>query len=203
MNKELEAKFFIQDKDSFRSKLKDLGAKLIKSEFLMRRKTFDSDKLDLQENEYKWLRVRDEGDKITMNIKHLWYENRIDNVDELEIEVSDFDEASKMIVEMGWTETNYQENYREKWEYMNSEITIDTWPGLEPYTEIEGPSEEEVRQIASELGFKWEDAIFGTVEYAYIRQLNTPLNFLREIKVLRFENADEVLKEYIGRGGKL
>jgi adenylate cyclase class 2 len=203
MNKELEAKFFIQDKDSFRSKLKDLGAKLIKSEFLMRRKTFDSDKLDLQENEYKWLRVRDEGDKITMNIKHLWDENRIDNVDELEIEVSDFDEASKMIVEMGWTETNYQENYREKWEYMNSEITIDTWPGLEPYTEIEGPSEEEVRQIASELGFKWEDAIFGTVEYAYIRQLNTPLNFLREIKVLRFENADEVLKEYIGRGGKL
>jgi adenylate cyclase class 2 len=184
MNKELEAKFFIQDKDSFRSKLKDLGAKLIKSEFLMRRKTFDSDKLDLQENEYKWLRVRDEGDKITMNIKHLWDENRIDNVDELEIEVSDFDEASKMIVEMGWTETNYQENYREKWEYMNSEITIDTWPGLEPYTEIEGPSEEEVRQIASELGFKWEDAIFGTVEYAYIRQLNTPLNFLREIKVL-------------------
>lgn len=203
MNKELEAKFFIQDKDSFRSKLKDLRAKLVKSEFLMRRKTFDSDKLDLQENEYKWLRVRDEGDKITMNIKHLWDENRIDNVDELEIEVSDFDEASKMIVEMGWTETNYQENYREKWEYMNSEITIDTWPGLDSYTEIEGPSEEEVKQIASELGFKWEDAIFGTVEYAYIRQLNTPLNFLREIKVLRFENADEVLRDYIGKGGKL
>lgn len=42
MEKELEAKYFINNKDSMRSSLKDIGLECIESEFLMKRKTFHS-----------------------------------------------------------------------------------------------------------------------------------------------------------------
>src|SRR3989344_5617999 len=53
---------------------------------------------------------------------------------------------------------SYQETKREKWTMGNSEITIDTWPWIPTFLEIESPTEEEVKSIAKKLGFDWKDA---------------------------------------------
>ena len=60
MDIEYEATFSNIDKDNLRTKLKALGAKLLRENFMMKRVTFN-----LPSNEKnKWLRVRDEGDII-------------------------------------------------------------------------------------------------------------------------------------------
>jgi adenylate cyclase class 2 len=195
MQKEIEIKFNKIDKESVRKKLKEVGAELIASEKLMRRHTFDLPDCvlkDLPENEYRWLRVRDEGDKITMTLKHLVDNDSADNVDEVEIIVSDFDEACLLARELGMYQKNYQESKRESWQYKDIEICIDTWPGLEPFVELEGPSEQSLYDLAIKLGFNPDDRITGSVDYVYLKELNVPLTHMNKVGNLTFENADAI-----------
>lgn len=161
MNKEIEAKFFIENKDEIRKKISSLNFNLIKKEFLMKRKTFDS------EANGKWFRVRDEGDKITMTYKNI-IDKTINGVNEIEIIVNDFDKASEMLNQTNFKERSYQENFREVWSNQDAEIVIDTWPFLQTYIEIEALSEDIVKYCAEKLGFNFEkDAYFGSVDVLY------------------------------------
>jgi adenylate cyclase class 2 len=54
------------------------------------------------------------------------------------------------------------------------EATIDTWPGLEPFIEIEGPNKESVRNISEKLGFKFKHAVFGSIDLVYEKILGIP-----------------------------
>lgn len=60
-----------------------------------------------------------------------------------------------------------QESRRETWQLGDVEIMLDEWPWLKPYIEIEGPSEEQVRVVATQLGLDWNQAVFGDVMAAY------------------------------------
>ena len=64
--------------------------------------------------------------------------------------------------------TIYQETLRETWKFQSAEITIDTWPGLETYSEIEAQSEEQVREIAQKLGFEWEKKIITSAQELFM-----------------------------------
>jgi hypothetical protein len=64
----------------------------------------------------------------------------------------------------------YQESRRETWQIDDVEVVLDEWPWLQPFIEIEGASEERVREVAGQLGFAWEDAVFGAVTQAYEAQ---------------------------------
>ena len=66
MKTEIEAKFLNISPDKLREKLRALGAKLLHAERAMRRKVFDFPNNRLGK-EGAWVRVRDEGDKITQN----------------------------------------------------------------------------------------------------------------------------------------
>ena len=60
-----------------------------------------------------------------------------------------------------------QETKRETWKLGEAEVVIDEWPWLEPFIEIEGPSEESVRDAAAQLEFDWNTAVFGGATEAY------------------------------------
>jgi len=90
MQIEYEATFPNIDKDEIREKLKGVGAKLVKPDFLQKRMVFYMPKGN--EIEGGWLRVRDEGDKITMSLKVV-AEGGIENQKETCLEVDSFDEA--------------------------------------------------------------------------------------------------------------
>ncbi len=187
MKAEIELKFININKDDLREKLLQIGAKKIHNERLMRRKTFDFVNLKLAKGEYKWMRVRDEGDKVTLNMKHLTDAKTIDGVKEIELVVDDFDEACNLLIEMGLSETNYQENYRESWLLKEVEVTIDTWPGLEPLTELEGASEEKVHTVAKDLGFDLSTAMMGSVDFVCQEIHGIPENGITKIKKLTFD----------------
>jgi adenylate cyclase class 2 len=106
---------------------------------------------------------------VTLTLKE-FRERTLTGASEREIVVSDFDETKEILEATGLTFATFQESRRETWKYNEVEIVLDEWPWLNPYIEVEGPSEETVQKVAGELGFSWDDAIFGATNSAYAAQ---------------------------------
>ena len=160
MNNEIEAQFLDINKDEIRTKLKNLGAELIKPEVLMKRVVFYT-------GEHSFARVRDEGDKIVMTYKNISDDFSILGTKEINITVNNYDDAVLFMKSCGLEVKAVQETLRETWAYQDAEICIDTWPWLPTFIEVEGPSEESVWQVASELGLEKSNAKFGSVDTTY------------------------------------
>ena len=164
MTTEYEATFRNIDKDDIRTKLKAAGATLIKPEFMQKRAVFYMP--EGHEIPGGWLRVRDEGDQITMSLKVV-VDGRIEDQKEIMFKVDDFDEAKEFLTLLGCKYKAYQESKRELWKLDGAEVTIDEWPFLEPYVEVEAHSEQEVQSVSGKLGFDYSKAIFSAVDYLY------------------------------------
>ena len=160
MKNEIEATFYDIDKNEIRAKLKELGAKLIYPEFLMRRVVYDT-------GENSFARVRQEGNGVVMTYKSYDDDTQIMGCKEVNICVDDYDEANLFMRGIGMKEKANQDSYRELWELDGVEITIDTWPWIPTYIEVEGPSEEDVWTVSGKLGFGKEEAHFGSVDRVY------------------------------------
>ena len=150
MEVEIEAKFLDINPEEIRGKLKKLGARMVYPERLMRRKVFEHP----TNKENDWIRVRDEGDKITLSYKKL-FDRSLHGTKEVVVEISDFEKACDILQGAQLRFVSYQETKREKWELGGSEITIDTWPWIPTFVEIESASEEKVKEVAERLRFRW------------------------------------------------
>ncbi len=165
METEIEAKFPDIDANALRSVLKEKGAKLEYPEILMRRKNFDYPDKRLYEIG-GWIRVRDEGDKVTLSYKQL-NDRTLHGTKEVNVVVDSFDKTCQFLEAIGMASKTYQETKREKWNYKGVEVTIDTWPWIPTFVELEGPTEEVVKSVASDLGFDWKNAMHGSIEPIY------------------------------------
>lgn len=164
MYTEFEATFPNTKKSDARAKLKKAEAKLVRSEYLQRRTVFNLP--EGHEIKGGWVRVRDEGNKITMSLK-IVDGDKIENQKEIQLVVDDFDEAVAFLEAIGADKKAYQETKRELWELGGTEVTIDEWPFLEPFVEIEGKSEESVKIASKKLGFDYSKARFCSVDTLY------------------------------------
>jgi len=165
MATEIEAKFTQIDPTVIRQRLADVGAKLIQPERLMKRKLFEYPDGRLQARN-AWIRLRDEGDKITLAYKQL-NDRSLHGTQEISITVDDFDQATDWLQAIGLRMKSYQETKRESWKLGLTSIDIDTWPWVPPLVEIEGEHEADVKQVASLLGFDWQQVKHGSVENVY------------------------------------
>jgi adenylate cyclase class 2 len=175
MQIEYEATFENINKDRMRERLKQVGAKLVRPEFKSRRVT-----LNLpagHEIQNAWIRVRDNGKKVTQTLK-IVANGKIENQQELEIEVENFEDTLEFLEKIGCRKKSYQETKREKWELDGVEVSIDEWPFLEPYVEVEGENEEEVKEASEKLGFDWDKALFCAVGYLYYRKYDLPEHYI-------------------------
>jgi adenylate cyclase class 2 len=161
---EYEAKFTNINKDDIRAQLTKIGATLVRPEYLQRRIPFHLPK-EMRSPD-TWVRVRDEGNKVTMSLKQV-DGDKIENQKEILLEVSDFGNAVALLEAIGCEPKSYQENKRELWTLDTIEITIDEWPFLEPFVEVEGHSEQDVQQVSEKLGFDYSTAVFGAVGKLY------------------------------------
>jgi adenylate cyclase class 2 len=164
MDIEYEAKFLNIDKNDVRRRLTEVGAKLLRPEYLQKRIPFHLP--TEKRSKDAWLRVRDEGDKITLSLKII-DGDKIENQKEICLEVSDFDDAVELLKSIGCEPKSYQESKRELWKLDGVDITIDEWPFLEPFVEVEGTSESAVKKVSEKLGFRYADALFGAVGKLY------------------------------------
>ncbi len=165
MDIEIEAKFLDVDAAALRAKLAAVGAKQEHPEILMKREVFDYQDLRL-EKIGGWARVREEGSKITMSYKQL-NDRTLHGTQEVTLFIDDFEKACKFLIAIGLEKKAYQETKRERWLLGDIEITIDTWPWIPTFVELEGPSEAMLRDVAQKLDFDWQSAMHGSVETAY------------------------------------
>lgn len=178
MNIEYEATFADVDRDEVRERLRRAGAQLERAEFVQRRINFRLPK----GNEIRggWLRVRDEGERVTMSLKVV-DGDAIHNQKEIQLVVDSFEEAKKFLTAIGCETKAFQETRRELWELDGVDITIDEWPFLEPLVEVEGKSEDAVRAVSEKIGFDYGEARFCAVDVLYSEKYGLSIDAINNV----------------------
>jgi adenylate cyclase class 2 len=137
-----------------------------------------------------WLRVRDEGDKITMSLKII-DGDRIEDQKELCLKIDDFVTAVDFLKTIGCKSKAYQESKRELWTINEAEVTIDEWPFLEPFVEVEAETEERVREVSALLGFDYDQALFCSVDVLYSAKYGVSKEVINnQISEISFESQN-------------
>lgn len=148
MAQEYETQVLDIDEREIEKKLRELGAKE-EPEILQRRWVFG-----MQDGE--WIRLREVGDKVA-----ICYKNRqgqdISGTEEIETEVQDFEKTAEILGKIDFKEKYYQENKRRMFLLDDMEISIDTWPQIPTYLEIDAKSEEKVKEGLKVLGLEGKD----------------------------------------------
>lgn len=162
MSKEIETKVLDIDPEEIKNRLEEKGAERRK-DAVMKRWVFDID----PEN-YEWIRLRDNGKKVTIAYKNKSNQD-ISGTREIETEIGDFEKAYKLLSRLDFKETYYQENKRTAYQLEDIEFTIDKWPRIPPYLEVESNSEEKVKEGLEILGLREEDAGNISVKDVYSR----------------------------------
>jgi adenylate cyclase, class 2 len=153
---EIEVKFLKIEPKELEEKLISLGAEK-KFDRIFKRRVFDFPDWRLNKDG-SWLRVRDEGEKVTMSFKkRIGIGNNGDQgMEEAEVVVSDMNKTAEIFLRLGMIEKFYEENRRIEYILNGVKLEIDWWPLLKPYLEIEGKSWGEVQSTAEKLGLSWE-----------------------------------------------
>ena len=123
-------------------------------------------------NYSKWVRLRRTGDETTITIKKIvdsTGEYAIDNVDELEFDVPDIEFGKEFLSDLGYFFDRHQIKMRIAYDYKNTEIVIDKWPLLKPYIEVEGPTEEEILEAVSKIGYASDDVLVINTDDVYMK----------------------------------
>lgn len=180
MAKEREVTILNIKEEDFIKKLLDNGA-VFKDEFLQRRYTYDF----TPALKNKWIRLRTNGKKTTLTIKEIKDKKAIDGTEELEVLIGDFDIMNKILKELGYVYRNYQENYRKIYMIDEVEVSIDSWPMIPTYAEIEGKSNEAVISVLNKLGYSLDEATTLDVTSIYNEVYGIDLLNIRELKFER------------------
>ena len=140
---EYEYQFSNYDKPKLIKEMKQLGAKK-KGEYLFRVNVF----YHPNKIEDTYIRVRDEGFRITMTYK---YQPLNKFADENEIIIDDFDEAITILNNLGCKTKYYYEKIREIWNLENCEVVFDTIPCNPEIMEIEAVKKRDLTRLIKTL----------------------------------------------------
>lgn len=165
MQTEIEAKWLNINLSNMRLQLKSIGATLVQPERLMSRSVFDYPDKQLAKVG-GWVRVRDEGDKVTLSYKQL-NDRTLHGTKEINLTVNNFKATCDFLQSIGLVAKSFQETKRESWLIDDVEVELDTWPWIPSFIEIEAKTEEKLRAVAKNLDLKFSEALHGSVEVAY------------------------------------
>lgn len=177
VKKEIEIRILNVDKKKFIEDIIALGAKK-QSEYLQKRYVYDFNPV----NPKKWIRLRTNGVKNTITIKEIINNQVIDGTNELEVEVSDFNKANLILKELGYVPRNYQENHRIVYNLNEVEISIDTWPKIPTYVELEAKSEELIKKLLSIIEYNEKDLTTLDVASIYMNVYGIDIMSIKELK---------------------
>jgi len=197
MKTEIEVKFLDVNFNLMREKLKQLGAICEQPMRLMRRAIIETPELETKD---AFLRIRDEGDKVTLTYKQ-FHETSLTGAKEIEVTVSNFEDTIALLDQAGLTHKSFQETKRETWRLDDVEVVLDEWPWLKPYVEVEGPSEVAVREVAAQLGFDWNNAVFGSATAAY--QIQYPKGNAHKLVTIPVVAFDQPVPDVISGEGSV
>ena len=140
---EYEYQFRNYDKPKLIKEMKQLGAKK-KGDYLFRVNVFEHP----NKIPDTYIRVRDEGFRITMTYK---YQPLNKFADENEIIIDDFDEAITILNNLGCKTKHYYEKIREIWNLNDCEIVFDTIPCNPEIMEVEAVKKRDLTRLIKAL----------------------------------------------------
>jgi adenylate cyclase class 2 len=115
-----------------------------------------------------WLRLRTDGVDTTITIKEIKHDG-VDGTFEYETTVGDFDAMLKVLHKSGFNENGYQENKRTLYKIGDVEVSIDEWPKIPPYIEVEGPDKATVEKTVKLLGYDVDKLTGENTEKIYTK----------------------------------
>lgn len=186
MNTEYEVRVLDVDFDSIMQRAESIGA-VKKGVYYQRRIVYDF----IPAQKGRWIRLRSNGKESTLTIKEI-KSLRIDGVKELEVVVSDFDSTNEILGKLGYLPRTYQENFRVEYMLDGVNLDMDKWPGIPPYLEIEGQSENAVVEMLERMGLNFKDVTTMDVDLVY----NNYGIILDEIRNLTFSEEE---RSFIGK----
>lgn len=180
---EIEVKFLNIDKPAVEAQLLALSANKV-GDYEYRWRTFDYPDWRL-DKQAAWLRLRDEGNKITLAFKQRLGVNTHDGsandtgMEEIEVIVSDFADTSSLLLKLGFVEKHYAEKRRTRYEKDGIEFDIDTLPEIEPYLEIEAPAWEQIDQAMEWLKLNPADKKIFSANQIYAQKGIVVADYIR------------------------
>lgn len=189
---EVELRVYDVDGDAMRETLRSLGAVSL-GEQVFKRAVLDVHPV----NPNKWIRVRSDGKETTLAVKQRADENETVSEFDGEVEeiVESFETTLKLLSMIGFEPRSIQESRRESYTLGGAEISIDTWPKLKDFLEIEakdrsastGEQEATIREVAKQLGIAAEALTTEAVEQHYVDTLGIDV---RTTPFLTFETQE-------------
>jgi len=146
MDTEFEIKVLDIDLGKTQSLLRDLGF-TEQSSLEFKRYIYP-----VKSNNRSWLRLRTDGKKTTLSVKE-YTSDKVDGVKELEVVVSGFEQTHLLLQKLGHTSDSYQENHRTVFisKKYDAEISIDEWPHIPAYLEIEAKDKKTVNELLAKI----------------------------------------------------
>lgn len=182
-DRELEVKFFLADLPGLEARLQAAGASLSQPSVHEINLRFDTPDGALG-RAYQVLRLRqDQNVRLTYKGPgKLQGGARLRQ--EIEFTVGDFATARRFLEALGYQVVLVYEKRRTTYHLGNLEVTLDEMP-FGDFAEIEGPTPQDIREAAHNLGLDWEQRIVGSYTDLF-EQARRSLGFT--FRDLSFEN---------------
>ncbi len=152
MPKEYEVDILNINREEAVARLNELGAKHVGTHHFRRmefRLEGDSDA------GHSWIRVRTDGKKTTLTMK-TYNLGGFNPMDEYEVETGGFEDTIRIMSRLAKSRCIYFENDRDAYRLDDLYITLDKWPEIPLFMEIEAPDEAKLRAAAAMIGIKGE-----------------------------------------------
>ena len=151
---EIEAKLRVDSLQQVADLLVECGAEF-ETEQLQTDYYFDNVERTLTKAD-NCLRIRRQiaggAEKIILTFKGPKAKTQLKRRDEIEIAIDDIDAGVKMMESLDYKRVLVLQKRRQLWKLDNCEVALDELPVLGKFVEIEGPSEENIREVQSKLG---------------------------------------------------
>ncbi|HEX8323612.1 MAG TPA: class IV adenylate cyclase [Tepidisphaeraceae bacterium] len=181
MSVEIEAKMKVDSLEETVAKLKTVGGERI-GDFEEVNSFFDSeDRSLLAADEGLRLRVAKNSDtqaeKYVLTFKGPRLHGKLKSREERELDVGNAKDAERFLNALGFKKVLAFEKKRTKWKLGGCSIELDTLPHLGTFVEIEGPDEETVLRVRTQLGLDRAPIIkssYIAMLMAYLQDQNRP-----------------------------
>jgi adenylate cyclase class 2 len=101
---------------------------------------------------HSWGRVRTNGKETTITLKETQGKGGFTSMKEYEVKADNFEEAARIMTRLvGSRIVVYFENERDAYRLGDAQVTIDKWPEIPAYVEIEAPSMAAVKKAYKRL----------------------------------------------------
>jgi adenylate cyclase class 2 len=184
-HQEIEVRFLEIDKEALIAKLERLGAEDLGEDLLEEKIIYDKD-LSWANGLGKFLRLRTQKGKTILAYKH-HKGQAIGDVEEIEFEVRNAESAELLLERLGFPAFRQQQKKRHTFHFGEVIVDIDTWPQIPTYVELEGPSEDSLKEAALKLELDWQKVELRSPRKVIEQVYNIPVGNMKWFTFNRFE----------------